>query len=143
MNARLRLAHLYEDMGRRAEALDIATEVMRYRAVNEPSGNRGAGERRARNTIASGLYSGLSTELGGHGPGPRNERSARERLERSIMEDQTKQQMALFWSQVQHLEESIGEGKAGAIEQFMQVAGSMVETFRLAGRNFGKNRVSR
>lgn len=135
MEARLRLSQLYQDIGRRAEALDIVAEVIRYNAAHETHTTRGAAERRARATIAAyGAAAGAD--------GTRADRAAHQRLNRSILEDQTRQRMGNMWETVKQAEEGIGRGVQGDIEAFMQVAGTMVETFRLAGRNFGKNRVS-
>lgn len=50
--------------------------------------------------------------------------------------------MASLWDEVQEAEQGINEGEPWALDKFIQSAGTMVETFRLAKSNFTKNRVS-
>jgi general transcription factor 3C polypeptide 3 (transcription factor C subunit 4) len=47
-----------------------------------------------------------------------------------------------LWADVVSAEEGIGNGEPGALDKFIYSAGTMIETFRLAKSNFGKNRVS-
>lgn len=47
-----------------------------------------------------------------------------------------------LWADVISAEEGIGNGEPGALDKFIYSAGTMIETFRLAKSNFGKNRVS-
>lgn len=53
-----------------------------------------------------------------------------------------KQKMQALWEEVQAAEAEIGEGVAGALDRFISAGGLMVENFRMARSNFGKNRVS-
>lgn len=117
---RLRLATVYEDMGRKNDALDLVSDVLKYRAQNE------AAERRPREKTAA-----------------RGEALAQQKLNKSILEDQMRQKMTSMWESAREAEEGINDGRIGALEEYMRVAGTMVETFRLAKRNFGKGRVSK
>jgi general transcription factor 3C polypeptide 3 (transcription factor C subunit 4) len=47
-----------------------------------------------------------------------------------------------LWADVLAAEEGIGKGEPGALDSFTYSAGTMIETYRLARGNFGKNRVS-
>lgn len=141
MQARLRLANLYDDLGKRAEALEIVREVMRYAAANDTEPRRGAAERRSRATMNVDLLSMSGPGIGS--VGTRAERTAQARLNKSVYQDQMRQSMQDMLGQAKEAEEQMGQGSMASLEEFMMVAGNMIETFRLAGRNFGKNRVSK
>jgi general transcription factor 3C polypeptide 3 (transcription factor C subunit 4) len=53
-----------------------------------------------------------------------------------------REQMHAFWDDIQQAEAALEEGEPGALDRFMYAAGTMIENFRLAKSNFGKNRVS-
>lgn len=53
-----------------------------------------------------------------------------------------RQTMRSLWEDVQRAESGIQNGEAGALDEFVQAAGTMVENFRLARSNFNKNRVT-
>lgn len=50
--------------------------------------------------------------------------------------------MESLWEEVKEAEAGIEEGDVGALDQFIQAAGTMIENFRLAKGNFTKTRVS-
>jgi len=72
----------------------------------------------------------------------RAEREGEKRLTKAVLADQMKQKMQLLWEEVQAAEAEIGEGVAGALDRFISAGGTMVENFRMARSNFGKNKVS-
>ena len=63
-------------------------------------------------------------------------------MTKTVLADQMKQKMQALWEEVQTAETEIGEGVAGALDRFISAGGTMVENFRMARSNFGKNRVS-
>ena len=54
-----------------------------------------------------------------------------------------RQTMQDLWAQVLLAESGIGEGEPGALEHFIQAAGTMIENFQLAKILYSKNRVGR
>ena len=137
LEARLRYAQVLEDVGRKAEALEVITEgqlcspvlpsanllsVLRLRATRErdrPKG-RAAGEKSM----------------------SKSEKAGQRKLTKRIMEDQMRSTMESLWQEVQAAEAGIQENEAGALDRYIQAAGTMIENFRLAKGNFGKSRVS-
>jgi hypothetical protein len=76
------------------------------------------------------------------GSGTKAERNARAQLSKSVYQDQMRQNLQGMLQELHELEATVAEKESReAFEEYMMLAGSMVETFRLAGRNFGKNRV--
>jgi general transcription factor 3C polypeptide 3 (transcription factor C subunit 4) len=69
------------------------------------------------------------------------DQAGQRKLTRAALENQMRLQMQELWAEVQVAEVEISEGKVGALDAFIQAAGTMVENFRLARNNFLKNRV--
>lgn len=70
------------------------------------------------------------------------EKAGERTLTKRVLEDQMRTRMQELWEQVQTAEAEIQEGHPTALDRFIEAAGTMVENFRLAKSNFGKNRVS-
>lgn len=68
--------------------------------------------------------------------------SSEQRLTKRVLENQATATMASLWEEVQEAEQGINDGEPWTLDKFIQSAGTMVETFRLAKSNFTKNRVS-
>jgi general transcription factor 3C polypeptide 3 (transcription factor C subunit 4) len=71
------------------------------------------------------------------------EKKASRKLAKRVLEDQLRAKMQQLWEEVREAEAGIESGDAGALDRFVGAAGLMIENFRLAKHNFGKNRVSR
>lgn len=74
----------------------------------------------------------------------KREKTVKRGLTKRILEDQMRQRMTELWEEVQAAEAAIdggGDGFSVALDRFIAAAGTMVENFRLARGNFGKNRV--
>ncbi|ODO08005.1 hypothetical protein I350_03588 [Cryptococcus amylolentus CBS 6273] len=110
LDARLKTASVLEDMGRKAEALDLVTEVIRTRA--------------SRGTLSSTLQ-----PLQPH-----------QKVSKRVLEDQMRSQMQSLWLDVQAAERGTMEGEEGAVDRFVEAAGVLVENYRMDRSNFGKNR---
>jgi len=63
-------------------------------------------------------------------------------LSKRVLEDQLRSKMQALWSEVQGAEEGIEQGDIGALERFVEAAGTMIENYRLSKGNFTKARVS-
>lgn len=70
------------------------------------------------------------------------DKTASQKLNKKILEEQMKQKMRQMWEEVQEAEAGIAEGDLGALDRFIFAAGTMIENFRFAKSNFRKNRVS-
>jgi general transcription factor 3C polypeptide 3 (transcription factor C subunit 4) len=80
-------------------------------------------------------------------PGPRQskaDKAANRNLTKKILEDQMRSAMQSLWQQVQSAERGIEASppEEGALERFIQSAGTMIENYRLARTNFTKGGVS-
>lgn len=73
---------------------------------------------------------------------PKSKRSAGHRLNKKVLEAQAAVTMNSLWQDVQKSEAELNNGNQWALEQFIQAAGTMIETFRLAKNNFSRTRVS-
>lgn len=76
----------------------------------------------------------------------KRETTAARGLTKRILENQMQQRMKELWEEVQAAEAVIdagGEGFTMALDRFIAAAGTMVENFRMARGNFGRNRVRR
>ena len=47
-----------------------------------------------------------------------------------------------LWEDVKYAEQGVTDGIRGAIDAFLEASGDMIEIFRMAKNNFGKDRVS-
>jgi general transcription factor 3C polypeptide 3 (transcription factor C subunit 4) len=121
LDARLRLANVLEDSGHKAEALDMVSEVLRLRASETVNPRTRGPTVRSKQTKA--------------------DTAATRSLNKRILEDQMRHKMAEYWEEVQEAEAGIASGNIGALDKFVSAAGVMIENFRLAKRNFQKNRV--
>nr|XP_018265461.1 uncharacterized protein I303_01827 [Kwoniella dejecticola CBS 10117]OBR87619.1 hypothetical protein I303_01827 [Kwoniella dejecticola CBS 10117] len=110
INARLRLANVLEDMGRKAEALELVSDTDQE---EEPT--------------STASYT-------------RAEKAANKKLTKRILEDQMRSQMQNLWKDVQDAEKGIEEGDIGALDRFISAAGTMIENYRLNRGNFSKSR---
>nr|XP_019047149.1 hypothetical protein I302_03756 [Kwoniella bestiolae CBS 10118]OCF26079.1 hypothetical protein I302_03756 [Kwoniella bestiolae CBS 10118] len=123
--ARLRLANVLEDMGRKAEALELVSDVIRTRAHREKD------KHSIRRPSAYMIEDDNAT---------RAEKSANKKLTKRILEDQMRSQMQNLWQDVQDAEKGIEEGDIGALDRFISAAGTMIENYRLNRGNFTKSR---
>ncbi|OCF32590.1 hypothetical protein I317_00359 [Kwoniella heveanensis CBS 569] len=131
INARLRLANVLEDMGHKAEALDLVSEVIRRRA------HRDKDSRQLNRLTLAGLDD-ASAAAAEHLN--KAEKAANKRLTKRVLEDQMRTQMQNLWLDVQEAERGIDEGEAGALDRFISAAGTMIENYRLNRGNFSKSR---
>lgn len=159
--ARLKLAKVLEEQGKRTEALEIVGDGRSFSRVRRAAlthcavlkrrvrAGRGPNAEKRR-PEAEELFLTLDeafappgvTATPGSKPSKADQKATR-RLTKKILEDQMRERMDGLWTQVHQAEEGIAEGQPGALDQFIFAAGTMIETFRLARRNFGKNRVGR
>ncbi|OCF58798.1 hypothetical protein L486_03288 [Kwoniella mangroviensis CBS 10435] len=123
--ARLRLANVLEDMGKKSEALDLVSDIIRSRAHREKD------KHSIRRPSAYMIEDDQAT---------RAERSANKKLTKRILEDQMRSQMQNLWKDVQDAERGIEEGDIGALDRFISAAGTMIENYRLNRGNFSKSR---
>ncbi|WVF69789.1 hypothetical protein IAT40_004568 [Kwoniella sp. CBS 6097] len=131
INARLRLANVLEDMGHKAEALDLVSEVIRRRAHREK-------DSRHINRLNLSHLDDASAAAAEHLN--KAEKAANKRLTKRVLEDQMRTQMKNLWLDVQDAERGIDEGEAGALDRFISAAGTMIENYRLNRGNFSKSR---
>ncbi|EIW71252.1 hypothetical protein TREMEDRAFT_27203, partial [Tremella mesenterica DSM 1558] len=75
----------------------------------------------------------------GRGPS-KGDRSAEGMFTRRMLEEEMHSLMQSLWKDVQAAEEGIANGEVGALDKFVYAAETMVENFRVARNNFGKNR---
>jgi general transcription factor 3C polypeptide 3 (transcription factor C subunit 4) len=132
--ARLRLANVLDDMGQKAEALEIVSEGKLRELVAL--------------TIVLRLRAQNDQPIKGRGPsreeqGTKADKIASRKLNKRVLEDQMKSAMQGLWEQVQAAEQGIEAvpPEVGALDRFIMSAGTMVENFRLAKGNFSKGRV--
>jgi hypothetical protein len=59
-----------------------------------------------------------------------------------MLEDQMRQKMVSLWQEVLEAERSLVEGDVGALDMFIQAAGTMIDNHRMAKHMFSRNRVS-
>lgn len=134
-DAQLRLANVLEDMGQKAEALEIVMNGMSASTKYNMSEFRGltvlALKNRSRTEAAAPAEKHSKAE-----------KAAARKLNKRVLEDQMRGRMQGLWADVVSAEDGIGNGEPGALDKFIYSAGTMIETFRLAKSNFGKNRVS-
>jgi hypothetical protein len=71
----------------------------------------------------------------------KNERIANAKLNKQLMQSQAQGTMERLWTDARSAEAGIEAGEPGALDLFVDAAGTMIETYRLARGNFGKNRV--
>ncbi|WWC67957.1 uncharacterized protein I206_101876 [Kwoniella pini CBS 10737] len=134
INARLRLANVLEDMGRKAEALELVSDIIRTRAHREkdrysmrrPS-EYPLEEEEEEQPTPSDSYT-------------KAEKAAKKKLTKRILEDQMRSQMQNLWKDVQDAEKGIEEGDIGALDRFISAAGTMIENYRMNRGNFSKSR---
>ncbi|WRT64759.1 uncharacterized protein IL334_001693 [Kwoniella shivajii] len=123
INARLRLANVLEDMGRKAEALELVSDIIRSRAHREKDSH----------AMNRSLFE-EPTHLN------KAEKAANKKLTKRVLEDQMRSQMQNLWQDVQDAEKGIDEGDIGALDRFIAAAGTMIENYRLNRGNFSKSR---
>ncbi|WVQ98069.1 hypothetical protein IAU59_005191 [Kwoniella sp. CBS 9459] len=131
INARLRLANVLEDMGHKAEALDLVSEVIRRRAHRDK-------DSRHLNRLDLAHLDDASAAAAEHLN--KAEKAANKRLTKRVLEDQMRTQMQNLWLDVQDAERGIDNGEAGALDRFISAAGTMIENYRLNRGNFSKSR---
>lgn len=110
--ALLALAAVLEDMGRKTEALEIVSDVLRR-----------------------GDFMAATAEA-------KAKADKAARMNKRVLETQAAYTMQGLWDDVQKAEDGINNGDPWALDKFIHAAGTMIETFRLAKSNFTKNRVS-
>lgn len=52
-----------------------------------------------------------------------------------------RQKMVSLWQEVLEAERALDEGDVGALDMFIQAAGTMIDNHRMAKHMFGRNRV--
>ncbi|WWD21507.1 hypothetical protein CI109_105993 [Kwoniella shandongensis] len=127
IQARLRLANVLEDMGRKNEALELVSDVIRTRAHREKDSIT---QQRSQQYHQSSQEPSLT----------KSERAANKKLTKRVLEDQMRSQMQSLWQDVQESEAGTERGDVGALDQFIQAAGTMIENYRLNRGNFTKSR---
>lgn len=110
------MAACLEDTGQKAEALELISEVLRARAAELP--HRTERQRKDPADAPAG------------------------RMGKKAYEEQMRDQMQQLWNDVCVAEEGIDSGDLGALDTFIQAAGTMIENYRMAKGNFTKSRVS-
>ncbi|WWC86899.1 uncharacterized protein L201_001778 [Kwoniella dendrophila CBS 6074] len=139
INARLRLANVLEDMGKKAEALDLVSDIIRSRAHREK--DKHSIKRPSTYMIEreddQHQQASSSSSTSGY---TRAEKAANKKLTKRILEDQMRSQMQNLWKDVQDAERGIEEGDIGALDRFISAAGTMIENYRLNRGNFSKSR---
>ncbi|KAK8847416.1 hypothetical protein IAR55_005274 [Kwoniella newhampshirensis] len=132
IQARLRLANVLEDMGRKNEALELVSDVIRTRAHREKDTN--AQQRSRQQPQEEQQPQPQQTTL------TKSERAANKKLTKRVLEDQMRSQMQNLWQDVQDSELGTEQGDVGALDRFIQAAGTMIENYRLNKGNFTKSR---
>ncbi|ORX38805.1 hypothetical protein BD324DRAFT_655212, partial [Kockovaella imperatae] len=120
LEARVRMANVLDELGRKAEALEVITEVIKARAATHRDAGRPP---KGRSKVMS-----------------KSEKVGQRKLTKRVLEEQMKTTMQSLWEDVQAAEEGIANGDLQALDRFIDAAGTMVENFRLAKANFNKTR---
>lgn len=129
---------MLEDLGQKAEALDIVTE-------GESANYCFSGPADAASVLRERAHRGEYTvdeQTGTKRKATKSERAASQKLTKRVLEDQMRARMHDLWDDVQAGITGIEEGDPEGLNRFIFAAGTMIENFRLARGNFSKNRVS-
>jgi general transcription factor 3C polypeptide 3 (transcription factor C subunit 4) len=130
LEARLRLANVLEEQGKKAEALEIVTEGMSTLNKQAWVTNIPVLRRRAQQ--------GSSRS---HPKASRADKAAQRNLTKRMLEDQMRQTMGSLWQEVLVAEQMLDDGDVGALDMFIQSAGTMIDNHRMAKHMFTRHRV--